>query len=70
MDNNVLISQKRGWWRVVTMKLWLLLLMLALAGCGGAQVASLPEAPLPAPAPAAGQSDQILLEEALRGRAL
>ena len=55
---------------MVTMKLWLLLLMLALAGCGGAQVASLPEAPLPAPAPAAGQSDQILLEEALRGRAL
>ncbi|RJR43497.1 MAG: tetratricopeptide repeat protein [Deltaproteobacteria bacterium] len=48
-----------------------LLLLATLAGClGGPPVASLPEPPPPPPPPAAGQSDQILLEETLRGRAL
>lgn len=55
------------------MKLWLLLLLLtALAGCLGAPMAPMPEAPPPPPPPpvSGSQSDQIMLEEALRGRAL
>ncbi|MBI4643384.1 MAG: tetratricopeptide repeat protein [Deltaproteobacteria bacterium] len=49
-----------------------LLLLATLAGCLGAPVAPMTEAPLPpAPPPvSASQPDQIILEEALRGRAL
>jgi tetratricopeptide (TPR) repeat protein len=58
--------------RVMIIRPWLALLLLAtLAGCLGAQVAPMSEAPPPpASPPAAGQPDQIILEEALRGRAL
>jgi len=48
-----------------------LLLCLILAGCMGAPVATMPETPPPPPPPpSVKQSDQIILEEALRGRAL
>jgi tetratricopeptide (TPR) repeat protein len=55
------------------MKPWPALLLLAsLAGCLGGPVAPMPEqAPPPEPPPvAASQPDQLILEEALRGRAL
>lgn len=54
---------------------WLALMLLGtLAGCLGAPMAPMQEAPppvvAPSPASSSGQSDQVLLEEALRGRAL
>lgn len=53
-------------------KPWLFLLLLAtLTGCLGAPVAPVPEtAPPPPPPPSSRQPDQIMLEEALRGRHL
>jgi Flp pilus assembly protein TadD len=58
---------------VLKMKPWPALLLLAsLAGCLGGPVVPMPEqAPPPEPPPAAvRQPDQLILEEALRGRAL
>ena len=55
-------------------KPWLVLLLLVtLSGCSGAPLAPMPESPPPpppAPPSVSGQPDQIILEEALRGRAL
>lgn len=54
-------------------KFWLLLLLLlTLAGCLGGPSAPMVETqpPPPLPPPTARQPDQIILEEALRGRAL
>jgi len=58
--------------RVLKRKIWLVPVLLAtLAGCLGAPVAPVQEAPPPvAAAPVAGLPDQVLLEDALRGRAL
>jgi len=58
--------------RVLKRKIWLVPVLLAtLAGCLGAPVAPVQEAPPPvATAPTAGLPDQALLEDALRGRAL
>ncbi|MFZ5453993.1 MAG: tetratricopeptide repeat protein [Thermodesulfobacteriota bacterium] len=52
-------------------KPWLLLLLLlTLAGCMSAPVAPMVETQPPPPPPSARQPDQIMLEEALRGRTL
>ena len=53
-------------------KIWLAPVLLAtLAGCLGAPVAPVQEAPPPVvTAPVSGLPDQVLLEDALRGRAL
>ena len=54
-------------------KPWLVLLLLAtLSGCSGAPLAPVSESPPPPPAapPAASGQSEMLLEEALRGRAL
>lgn len=47
-----------------------LMMWLAAAGCVGAPMATMPETQPPPPPPAAKQPDQIVLEEALRGRTL
>lgn len=55
---------------MLTRKIWLAPVLLAtLAGCLGAPVASVQEAPPPVVA-APAQPDQILLEDALKGRTL
>jgi hypothetical protein len=58
--------------RVLNRKAWLVPVLLAtLAGCLGAPVAPVQEAPPPVvAAPAPGLPDQVLLEDALRGRTL
>jgi tetratricopeptide (TPR) repeat protein len=58
--------------RVLNRKAWLIPVLLAtLAGCLGAPVAPVQEAPPPVvAAPAPSLPDQVLLEDALRGRAL
>ena len=58
---------------MVKVRVWLALIFLAtLAGCLGGPVVSVQESPPPeAPSPArSAQPDQVLLEEAVRGRAL
>jgi len=57
--------------RVLKQKVWLApVLLLTLAGCLGAPVAPMQEAPPPVAAPAPALPDQVLLEEALKGRPL
>ncbi|MHB8069386.1 MAG: hypothetical protein ACYDIC_15960 [Desulfobaccales bacterium] len=65
-----MIPSKRGMLRVLTRKIWLVPVLLAtLAGCLGAPVTTVQEAPPPVVA-APTQPDQILLEDALKGRSL